>query len=145
MTFRFSRPDIPLLVFTDLDGTLLDHDSYSFEPARPALARLRSAGVPVIPTTSKTLAEVSATNGAWTTFRLSINPGAAGDQLRAEINGVAVYSGAIPTGGPTSGAFQVGFRENHSGLPASNEGTWIDNVTINMDTVPVGLSRFELY
>jgi hypothetical protein len=102
-------------------------------------------GTPVTLLGSKTLAEVGVTNGTWTTFRLSINPGAAGDQLRAEINGVAVYSGAIPTGGPTSGAFQVGFRENHTGLPVSTEGTWIDNVTINMDTVPVELSGFELY
>ena len=31
------------VVFTDLDGTLLDHQSYSFEAAREALARLRQA------------------------------------------------------------------------------------------------------
>lgn len=30
----------PLLVFTDLDGTLLDHESYDWSPARPALNRL---------------------------------------------------------------------------------------------------------
>ncbi len=45
------------LVFTDLDGTLLDHDTYSFEPARAALEALRQAGVPVIFVTSKTRAE----------------------------------------------------------------------------------------
>ena len=56
-----------------------------------------------------------------------------------------VYSGPIPTGGPTSGSFQVGFRENHAGAPAANEGTWIDNVTINNATVPVNLSHIELY
>jgi mannosyl-3-phosphoglycerate phosphatase len=48
-----------LLVFTDLDGTLLDHDSYSWEPARGALERLRAEGHLVVPTTSKTLAEVA--------------------------------------------------------------------------------------
>lgn len=54
----FKKPDCPLVVYTDLDGTLLDHDSYSFEAARPALARLESLSVPVIPVTSKTLLEL---------------------------------------------------------------------------------------
>lgn len=47
-----------LIVFTDLDGTLLDHDTYSFNEARPALDRLRQLDVPVIPSTSKTFSEV---------------------------------------------------------------------------------------
>jgi len=47
-----------LIVFTDLDGTLLDHDTYSFDEAKPALDRLRKLGVLVIPTTSKTFAEL---------------------------------------------------------------------------------------
>ena len=44
-------PATPALVFTDMDGTLLDHDSYSFEPAVPMLQALDRAAVPVIPTT----------------------------------------------------------------------------------------------
>jgi mannosyl-3-phosphoglycerate phosphatase len=47
------------VVFTDLDGTLLDAATYSFEPARPALRALREAGVPVVPCTSKTRAEMA--------------------------------------------------------------------------------------
>jgi mannosyl-3-phosphoglycerate phosphatase len=46
------------LVFSDLDGTLLDHETYSFEPARPALERLKRLKVPLVLTTSKTRAEV---------------------------------------------------------------------------------------
>ncbi len=46
-----------LTIFTDLDGTLLDHDTYSFEPARPALEALAAARVPVVLCTSKTRAE----------------------------------------------------------------------------------------
>ena len=46
------------LVFTDLDGTLLDHDTYSWEAARPALTRLRELGIAWIFVTSKTRAEV---------------------------------------------------------------------------------------
>jgi mannosyl-3-phosphoglycerate phosphatase len=47
-----------LVVFTDLDGTLLDHHTYSFAPARPALLELRRLGVPLVFCTSKTRAEV---------------------------------------------------------------------------------------
>lgn len=47
-----------LLVFTDLDGTLLDHYSYSAEAAEPALRKLDELGIPWIPNTSKTLAEL---------------------------------------------------------------------------------------
>jgi len=47
------------MIFTDLDGTLLDHYSYSSEPALPTIAYLQSVNVPIIPTTSKTYAEVS--------------------------------------------------------------------------------------
>ncbi len=46
-----------LLVFTDLDGTLLDHDTYDWRPALPALDELRRRGVPVIFNSSKTQAE----------------------------------------------------------------------------------------
>ena len=47
----------PWLVFTDLDGTLLDWKTYSAAIARPALARLRELGVPVIFCSSKTATE----------------------------------------------------------------------------------------
>ncbi|WP_143589755.1 HAD-IIB family hydrolase [Thalassospira mesophila] len=51
-----------LVVFTDLDGTLLDHDDYSWEAARPALTRLRENDIPVLAISSKTLAELHALN-----------------------------------------------------------------------------------
>jgi len=49
-----------LAVFTDLDGTLLDHDSYSFAAALPAIVRLRTAKIPLILASSKTAAELHA-------------------------------------------------------------------------------------
>lgn len=55
---------VAAIVFTDLDGTLLDHHDYSFEAAMPALRALREQGIPLILTTSKTLAEVKAINQA---------------------------------------------------------------------------------
>ncbi|QIB66304.1 HAD-IIB family hydrolase [Kineobactrum salinum] len=47
-----------LLVFSDLDGSLLDHYSYNFEAAREQLEVLRQAAVPLILASSKTRAEI---------------------------------------------------------------------------------------
>jgi mannosyl-3-phosphoglycerate phosphatase len=47
-----------LLIFTDLDGTLLDADSYSFDAAQEALDLLRAREVPLILASSKTRAEI---------------------------------------------------------------------------------------
>lgn len=46
-----------MVIFSDLDSTLLEHFSYSFEPARPALELIRQLGIPLIFCTSKTRAE----------------------------------------------------------------------------------------
>jgi len=46
------------IIFTDLDGTLLDHHTYSFAPAEEALAALRRQKTPLVLCTSKTRAEV---------------------------------------------------------------------------------------
>jgi mannosyl-3-phosphoglycerate phosphatase len=46
------------VIFTDLDGTLLDRETYGWEAAGPALDRLRRQGVPWLFVTSKTRAEV---------------------------------------------------------------------------------------
>lgn len=46
------------LIFTDLDGTLLDHHTYSFDAAIPTLKHLGKVDIPVIATTSKTYEEV---------------------------------------------------------------------------------------
>ncbi|MGB2742009.1 MAG: HAD-IIB family hydrolase [Cognaticolwellia sp.] len=71
------------IIFSDLDGTLLDHYSYQFTAAVHTLQQLSRADIPVILNTSKTLAEL--------------------DVIRAELkldtpfiieNGAAVY---IPT------------------------------------------------
>lgn len=48
-----------LVVFTDLDGSLLDHHSYSWQPAQAWLDRLSQAQIPVVLTTSKTAAELA--------------------------------------------------------------------------------------
>lgn len=47
-----------MMIFTDVDGSLIDHDTYSSEPAREALAAARARRVPVVLCSSKTLAEM---------------------------------------------------------------------------------------
>lgn len=47
------------IVFTDLDGTLLDHDDYSFAAALPALNALKARNIPIILNSSKTLSELA--------------------------------------------------------------------------------------
>ena len=42
------------LVFTDLDGTLLDED-YGWAAARPAVEALQAASIPIILNSSKTV------------------------------------------------------------------------------------------
>jgi mannosyl-3-phosphoglycerate phosphatase len=46
------------LVFSDLDGSLLDHHTYSYLDAQPQLHMLEHRGIPVIPATSKTRVEI---------------------------------------------------------------------------------------
>jgi len=58
MSGIYPRKGPSVLVFTDLDGTLLDHHTYSFEPALPALKALKEKNIPLIICTSKTRAEI---------------------------------------------------------------------------------------
>ncbi|WP_159784235.1 HAD-IIB family hydrolase [Sodalinema gerasimenkoae] len=47
-----------LVVFTDLDGTLLNSHDYRFDEAIPTLTLLKQRNIPIIPVTSKTRVEV---------------------------------------------------------------------------------------
>ncbi len=47
-----------LVIFTDLDGTLLDRNTYSFEAAHPALDLIRQKDIPLVLSSSKTRAEI---------------------------------------------------------------------------------------
>ncbi len=46
------------IIFTDLDGTFLNHDNYSFEESKEALKKIEQQKIPLIFTTSKTKIEV---------------------------------------------------------------------------------------
>ena len=53
-----ARQYTPLLVFSDLDGTLLDHQSYAFDAAGPALEELQRTHSILVLASSKTAAEI---------------------------------------------------------------------------------------
>lgn len=48
-----------MIIFTDLDGTLLDHQTYRFDAAQPALDALKARHIPLILASSKTAAEIA--------------------------------------------------------------------------------------
>jgi mannosyl-3-phosphoglycerate phosphatase len=48
---------LKLVIFTDLDGTLLDLETYSYEAALPSIGHLRSQDIPIIFCSAKTRAE----------------------------------------------------------------------------------------
>ena len=58
-TYLSSMPDFARkpIVVTDLDGTLMDHHTYGYEPVVPLLKKLKASGIPVIANTSKTRSE----------------------------------------------------------------------------------------
>ena len=51
-------PPNDLVIFTDLDGTLLSHHDYSFFQALPILNKINRLGIPLILNSSKTLSEL---------------------------------------------------------------------------------------
>ena len=55
-------PKASLLVFTDLDGSLLDHHNYRHDEADPVLQNLKQLQIPLIPVSSKTQSEIEQIN-----------------------------------------------------------------------------------
>ena len=81
-----------LIVFTDLDGTLIDHDTYQWKPAQQALTALARISAGVVLASSKTAAEVSSLRSElgledWPAI---VENGAG--MLPAGVNGVAAAS-----------------------------------------------------
>lgn len=59
MTLEDVTMNTQSIIYTDLDGTLLDHFDYSFDAAKNTIHALKKANIPVVPNTSKTYAEVT--------------------------------------------------------------------------------------
>jgi mannosyl-3-phosphoglycerate phosphatase len=97
-----------LLIFTDLDGTLLDHDSYRWDPAQAALNQIRERNFPLIFNSSKTRPEIETLRRRMENRHPFIVE-----------NGSAVY---VPEGYfPSSGALVKGGYERHLFGPARDE------------------------
>ena len=79
-----------LVVFSDLDGTLLDHETYGFEAARPALEALRARRIPLVLASSKTAAEIAP---------LRARLGFSGCPAIVENGAGVLPGGAMPSGG----------------------------------------------
>lgn len=47
-----------IIIYTDLDGSLLDHKTYSFAESKSALAAAQARGIPIVFCSSKTRAEI---------------------------------------------------------------------------------------
>jgi mannosyl-3-phosphoglycerate phosphatase family protein len=56
---RLGQRDINLVIYTDLDGSLLDHDTYEHSPADALLTELEAANIPVVLVSSKTRDEIT--------------------------------------------------------------------------------------
>ena len=54
-----TAPEQPIVFFTDLDGTLLDHETYSYAAASQALELLHEHSIPLVIASSKTAAEIA--------------------------------------------------------------------------------------
>lgn len=125
------KTSVPLLVFSDLDGTLLDHSDYSWSAARPALSRLAALGAPVILASSKTAVEIDALqaqmglsgfpaiveNGAGVTGMQDADAPPQYDALRAALDAVAPALRAQFEG---FGDMDAGRVAEATGLPAQD-------------------------
>ncbi len=87
-------------------------------------------GDPVQLLASASNATLGVTPGQWTEFSFTVLSDARGDELVVRVGGQDVYRGRLPENGPRSGAFQVGFRENHAGQPGAAEGAWLDGLVL---------------
>jgi mannosyl-3-phosphoglycerate phosphatase len=100
-----SRRDDTRLVVTDLDGTLLDEETYDLAPARPGLDALRERGIGLVLCSSKTRAEMEAIAG-----ELGLQT-PLGTPLIVESGGAIVVRAGllpwVPPGGQTDGEHVV--------------------------------------
>lgn len=100
-------PTSEWLIFTDLDGTLLDHHSYSYAAALEALGKLKALGVPVIMNSSKTFTELQH-------FAREL---ALDSPFIAENGSIIAYPEGYPLQAEPVGERQAGFSIEYQGRP----------------------------
>lgn len=89
-----------VIVFSDLDGTLLDRETYSVTAAAPALAELERRGIPVVFATSKTSAEVVALRRVLANHHPSITENGGGVDIPAGYFDAGAPAESITLGTP---------------------------------------------
>lgn len=115
------------LVFTDLDGTLLDEGTYSFHAALPALTRLKLEGHMLVFCTSKTFAECKSLQG-----RMGVE-----GPLIVE-NGGGIHLPAVMVSTPGRGA-RDGWRKIPLGVPYEELRRHLQEVGAELGMTFVGL------
>ncbi len=100
-------PKSQILIFTDLDGTLLDDKTYDFKPALPALKLIRSRKIPLIMVSSKTRAEIEF-------YRKELS---LGDPFIAESGGAIYFPASFPLPDEYSYEMVDEYREVLIGTP----------------------------
>ncbi len=95
-----------LIIFTDLDGTLLHPLTYSYEAAQPALERIRRKNIPLVFVSSKTRAEIEALRTRLDNRHPFISENGAG---------IFIPEGYFP--GAEAEAFVAGYRVISHGTP----------------------------
>ena len=112
-TFHTGGPGIlQYLIFTDLDDTLLDHESYSWAEAGPALDFCRERGVPVILATSKTRSEIEPLHETLSLSAPFISENGGGIFFPREISPDAPFRTATSSGSPLEGNQEAVLSKN---------------------------------
>lgn len=105
MNKRSSTPR-QIIIVTDLDGTLLDSKTYSFEEAKPALELIKRNHVPLVLCSSKTRAEL----GVWRDRLENHHP-----FIVENGGGIFIPEGYFPF--PVEGETRNGYRVISLGMP----------------------------
>ena len=97
-----------VIVFTDLDGTLLDEDTYSWDRALPALGLCKKKDIPVILVSSKTRAEIEILHNQLALSAPFVSENGGGIFFPGRDNGPSPFPGAV---------FDKGFWKLTLGVP----------------------------
>lgn len=123
------------LIFTDLDGTLLDHVTYEWKDALPALSECRRRGVPVILASSKTRAEIEV---------IRTKMGLRSPFISENGGGVFIPVGAFPTP-PDKASDEDGFWKISLGMPYSKVVTGLREIREELRWDIRGFSDMDMH
>jgi len=121
------------IIFTDLDGTLLDFETYSFEQAGGALASIREKNIPLVAVTSKTAEEVKQIIRALNISHPFVVENGGG------IYFPETYPGEFPRTQPDNGYYVV-----HFATPVIQPPDVLDEISSHIGIPLQGISRLSV-